>query len=45
MFLNNGTTMRLSDDQNDDLLPRINAAGQIVWQKWDGQDYEIYAYK
>jgi len=27
-----------------DVLPQITDSGQIYWQGWDGNDYEIYRY-
>jgi len=35
--------MRITDNEDNDQCPRVNATGQIVWQKWDGQDFEVYA--
>lgn len=38
-----GNATRITDDEYDDQRPRVNTFGLIVWQKWDGSDYEFYA--
>jgi len=30
-------------NDRDDWCPRISACGRIVWQGWDGADYEVYS--
>jgi hypothetical protein len=35
---------QITTDNYDNKNPRVNASGQIVWQKWDGKDYEVYLY-
>lgn len=32
-------------NDHDDWCPRVSACGRIVWQGWDGHDYEIYSSK
>jgi hypothetical protein len=38
------TTAQLTNNSYADEFPQINDAGQVVWQGWDGSDYEIYLY-
>jgi len=33
---------QLTDNEYDDQLPMINNADQVVWQGWDGTDWEIF---
>jgi hypothetical protein len=35
-------TLQLSNNSFDDDRPQINSAGQVVWQGWDGNDWEIF---
>jgi hypothetical protein len=34
--------VNLSNNNRDDNNPRINSAGQVVWEGWDGADWEVY---
>jgi hypothetical protein len=43
--LSTGLVTQITNDNYDNKNPRITTSGQIVWQKWDGSDYEVYAYK
>jgi len=38
------TTTQLTENFFDDLRPRTNASGSIVWYGWDGSDDEIFLY-
>ena len=34
----------ITDNSYDDLYPQINDNGYVVWQEWDGSDWEIFLY-
>ena len=38
-----GSPVRLTNTAGDDWNPQTNASGRVVWQGWDGADFEIYA--
>jgi len=45
VFLYNGTTIsQLTSDNNADMWPKINSQGRIVWERYDGSDWEIMLY-
>ena len=35
-------TTQLTNNSYDDGSPQINANGYVVWNGWDGTDYEIF---
>jgi len=38
------SVVELSDNPNDDRYPQVNAGGDVVWEGYDGSDYEIFLY-
>jgi hypothetical protein len=42
--ISTGLITQITTDNYDNKNLRVNASGQIVWQKWDGNDYEVYLY-
>jgi hypothetical protein len=44
-MLSTGLVTQINDDDYESQNPRITAAGQIVWMKWNGSDFEIYSFK
>jgi len=38
-------TKQLTNNSYGDFYPQINDNGWVVWQRYDGHDYEIYLYK
>jgi hypothetical protein len=46
LFIYNGTrNYRITDNDFDEDSYQINAGGSVVWQEFDGHDYEIYLLK
>lgn len=45
IFLYDGNkTERLTFNTVDDLVPKINDKGEVIWYGWDGNDYELFYY-
>ncbi|MFN8549058.1 MAG: hypothetical protein U0527_14095 [Candidatus Eisenbacteria bacterium] len=41
-YLSGDVSNALSSNTGDDLAPEVNDQGQVVWQGFDGQDWEIF---